>query len=247
MISCMIHKIFKQLIKGDHLSKPQPEDDNHSHGNPFAIPFFLILGFAVIEFAGGIWTQSLALLGDAWHMFSDVFALALAWYASTQAQKKPLIKHASGQSQIEIRASIINVALMFVVVAWIIFEAIQRLKNPLNITGGYVMLIAFIGLVVNVIVAQRLHHQAHHHGGKDNLNHRAALLHVLGDLLGSVAALLAGAVIYFTGWLAADPLLSLFISALILVVTLKLANDIRLALKDGTNKKSLLNSAHKHD
>jgi cobalt-zinc-cadmium efflux system protein len=101
--------------------------------------------------------------------------------------------------------------------------------------------------VVNVIVIQRLHHQSHHHGGKDNLNHRAALLHVLGDLLGSVAALLAGAVIYFTGWLAADPILSLFISALILGVTLKLANDIRLTLKHGTNKNSHLNSAHKHD
>jgi len=225
------------------LNNPQPDDHNHSHGNPFAIPFFLILAFAVIEFAGGVWTQSLALLGDAWHMFSDVFALALAWYASTQAQKIQSKKHASGQSHIEIRASIINVALMFAVVIWIVFEAIQRLKNPPSIAGGYVMLIAFVGLVVNVVVAQRLHHQANHHGGKDNLNHRAALLHVLGDLLGSVAALLAGAVIYFTGWLAADPILSLFISALIFAVTLKLANDIRLTLKYGVAKS---NSSHDH-
>ena len=127
-------------------------------------------------------------------------------------------------------------------------HAIERLKNPPNITGGYVMLIAFVGLVVNVVVAHRLHHQAHHHGGKDNLNHRAALLHVLGDLLGSVAALLAGAVIYFTGWLAADPILSLFISALIFVVTLKLANDIRLTLKHGISKHgdSKHHSSHDH-
>ncbi|MES2500363.1 MAG: cation diffusion facilitator family transporter [Pseudomonadota bacterium] len=229
------------------MNKPKPEDHNHSHGNPFAVPFFLILAFAVIEFAGGIWTQSLALLGDAWHMFSDVFALALAWFASAQAQKNRSTKHASGQSQIEIRASIINVVLMLIVVVWIVFEALQRLKNPPNITGGYVMLIAFIGLLVNVIVAQRLHHQAHHHGGKDNLNHRAALLHVLGDLLGSIAALLAGALIYFTGWLAADPILSLFISALILVVTIKLANDIRLALKQGDGQYGVSgNSSHDH-
>ena len=220
------------------MNKSQPDDHQHAHGNPFAIPFLLILAFAVIEFAGGIWTQSLALLGDAWHMFSDVFALALAWYASIQAQKIQSKKTASGQSQIEIRASIINVALMFVVVAWIVLEAVQRLKNPPDITGGYVMLIAFVGLVVNVLVAQRLHHHSHHHGSKENLNHRAALLHVLGDLLGSVAALLAGAVIYFTGWLAADPILSLFISALILVVTLKLANDIRLSLKHDSIKLS---------
>lgn len=225
------------------MNKPPLQDHTHSHGNPFAIPFFLILAFAVVEFAGGIWTQSLALLGDAWHMFSDVFALALAWYASAQAQKIQSKKYALGQSPIEIRASIINVLLMFIVVAWIVFEAIQRLKNPPNITGGYVMLIAFIGLVVNGVVAQRLHHHSHHHGSKDNLNHRAALLHVLGDLLGSIAALLAGAVIYFTGWLAADPILSLFISALIFVVTLKLANDIRLTLKNGISKN---NSTHDH-
>ena len=226
------------------MNKPAADNHNHSHGNPFAIPFFLILAFAGVEFAGGIWTQSLALLGDAWHMFSDVFALALAWFASNQAQKNPSINHESGQSRIEIWASIINVALMFAVVAWIVFEAITRLKNPPNVTGGYVMLIAFIGLVVNVIVAQGLHHQAHHHGGKDNLNHRAALLHVFGDLLGSVAALLAGAVIYFTGWLAVDPILSLFISALILVVTLKLANDIRLTLKQGAHAKLPHNHHH---
>lgn len=232
---------------GDDLSKQQLNEDSHFHGNPFVVPFLLILVFAIIEFAGGIWTQSLALLGDAWHMFSDVFALALAWYASMRAQKKPSIMHASGQSPIEIRASIINVTLMFVVVAWIVFEAIQRLKNPLNIAGGYVILIAFVGLVVNVVVALRLSHQAHHHGGKDNLNHRAALLHVLGDLLGSIAALLAGIVIYFTGWLLADPILSLFISSLIFVVTLKLANDIRLTLKHGATKHASSNSAHKHD
>ena len=213
------------------MNKLQPEHQHHVPGNPFTIPFFLILAFAVIEFAGGIWTQSLALLGDAWHMVSDVFALALAWYASSQTQKTQPSQNVGGQSRIEIQASIINVTLMLFVVAWIIFEAIQRLKNPPQIAGGNVMLIAFIGLIVNLVVAQRLHHQSHHHGAKDNLNHRAAFLHVLGDLLGSVAALLAGAVIYFTGWLQADAVLSLFISALILVVTLKLANDIRLVFK----------------
>ena len=213
------------------MNNQQSDNYSHSHSNPFAVPFFLILAFAVIEFACGIWTQSLALLGDAWHMFSDVFALALAWFAVNQAQKNPSAKHASGQNRIEIWASIINVAMMFAVVAWIVFESIQRLKNPPIVAGSYVMLIAFVGLIINILVAKRLHHQAHHHGANENLNHRAAFLHVLGDLLGSVAALLAGAVIHFTGWMAADPILSLLISALILVVTLKLANDIRLTLK----------------
>jgi cobalt-zinc-cadmium efflux system protein len=199
------------------------QDHNHGHGNtknnPFLFPFFLILIFAVIELAGGIWTNSLALLGDAWHMFSDVFALGLAWFASHHSTNSK--KHASGQSHVEIAASIINAILMIVVVIYIIFEAIDRLKNPHNVTGGYVMLIAFVGLVVNIIVAKLLHHDDH-----NDHNRRAAFLHVMGDLLGSVAALVAGAVIYFTGWLPIDSLLSVFISLLILVVTLKLIKDI---------------------
>ncbi len=200
--------------------------------SPFALPFFLILIFAVIELAGGIWTQSLALLGDAWHMFSDVFALGLAWFAAHHSGKSK--KHASGQSHLEIIASIINAVLMIAVVVYIIAEAIDRLKNPHNVTGGYVMMIAFVGLIVNVIVAKLLHSDHGHGHGHDHANdhnRRAAFLHVMSDLLGSVAALLAGAVIYFTGWLPADPLLSIFISLLILFVTLKLIKDIWHTLK----------------
>lgn len=198
----------------------------HTQHSPFRLPFFLILIFAIIELLGGIWTNSLALLSDAWHMFSDVFALGLAWFAAHHATSSK--KHASGQSHIEIIASIINAVLMIAVVIYIIVEAIDRLKNPHNVTGGYVMLIAFIGLIVNIIVAKLLHHDDH-----NDHNRRAAFLHVLGDLLGSVAALIAGAVIYFTGWLPIDPLLSIFISLLILFVTFKLIKDIWSNLRHG--------------
>lgn len=195
----------------------------HDHGNPFLIPFLLILVFALVEFFGAIWTQSLALLGDAWHMFSDVLALGLAMYAAHRASKARLQdKH----SRAEMVVSAINAVLMLIVIVWIVLEAIERLNHPQSVSGGYVTLIAFLGLVVNLVVAQRLHHQAHHHGGNDNLNHRAALLHVMGDVLGSVAALTAGIVIYFTGWLAIDPLLSLVISLLLLLVTISLIKDI---------------------
>ncbi len=190
--------------------------------SPFAMPFFLILIFSIIELVGGIWTHSLALLSDAWHMFSDVFALGLAWFAVHHSAKSK--KHASGQSHIEIMASVINAMLMIIVVVYIIVEAIERLKNPHEVTGGYVMLIAFAGLIVNIIVAKLLH--SNDESPKNDHNRRAAFLHVLSDLLGSVAALLAGAVIYFTGWLPADSLLSILISLLILVVTLKLIKDI---------------------
>jgi cobalt-zinc-cadmium efflux system protein len=238
------HPLSSHVQHGDHHHSDEHDDthhhnnsdtghnhDNHQHGNAFAVPFFLILVFAIIEFFGGIFTQSLALLGDAGHMISDVLALGMAWYASHYASKSSSTKHASGLTHNELYASIVNCILMIAVTVYLVFEAIDRLKTPQNVTGGYVMLIAFVGLLVNLQVAKMLHHHGEAHGSKDNLNHRAAFLHVLGDVLGSVAALAAGAVIYFTGWLAADPLLTLFISVLILVVTLKLAKDIWLTFK----------------
>lgn len=230
------HDDHQHSAKQDDHSRAKHDNhshDDHQYGNAFAIPFFLILVFAIVEFFGGLFTQSLALLGDAGHMASDVLALGMAWYASHHASKSTSTKHASGLTHNELYASIVNCLLMLVVLVYLVFEAIDRLKNPHDVTGGYVMLIAFIGLVVNLVVAKMLHHHGEEHGSKDNLNHRAAFLHVLGDVLGSVAALVAGAVIYFTGWLAADPILTLFISALILVVTLKLAKDIWYTLKHG--------------
>jgi cobalt-zinc-cadmium efflux system protein len=219
-----IFRLAASIMAMNHTHQDSHKHD-HNHENeitqasPFALPFFLILIFAFIELAGGIWTNSLALLGDAWHMFSDVFALGLAWFAAHHSANSK--KHASGQSHIEIAASIINAVLMIVVVIYIVVEAIDRLKNPHNVTGGYVMLIAFVGLIVNIVVAKLLHHDDH-----NDHNRRAAYLHVMSDLLGSVAALLAGAVIYFTGWLPIDSILSIFISLLILLVTLKLIKDI---------------------
>jgi cobalt-zinc-cadmium efflux system protein len=210
---------------------------DHDHGNPFFIPFVLVLIFAIIEFVGGVLTHSLALLGDSWHMLTDTTALGLAMYAAYRTSKA----HANNrQSRSELVASIINAVIMLVVIVWIIVEAIERLKNPQPVMGGYVMLVAFAGLVVNIVVALRLNHMAHHHDGGKNLNQRAALLHVMGDLLGSLAALAAGAVIYFTSWLAIDPILSILISLLLLVVTLNLIKDIWHTLKgraiDGSHR-----------
>ena len=205
--------------------KKQPEE-NHPTNYRFA--FFLILVFAIIELFGGMFTHSLALLSDAWHMFSDVFALGLAWLASYLSAKPGTHKHANGQSHAEIAAAAINAILMLAVVAYIVYQALQRFENPHPVIGGYVMLIAFMGLVVNIIVAKMLHSDhAHDH------NKRAAYLHVMGDLLGSVAALVAGIVIYFTGWLQIDPLLSIFISLLILIVTLNLIKEVWQAYKNG--------------
>ncbi len=189
--------------------------------NPFWIPFLAIALFTVIEFAGGIWTQSLALLSDAWHMLFDVLALGLAMWAAHRARTGH-----PASAQTERMVSMINAFTMLLVTIWIVVEAIDRLHHPLPVAGGYVSVIALAGLLINLFVAKHMHHQHHHHGGDASLNHRAAFLHVMGDLLGSVTAVVAGVVIYFTGWMTIDPILSILISLLLLVVTLNLIRDI---------------------
>lgn len=199
--------------------KNHPMQADDTGKNVFLIPFLLIVGFAFIEFAGGVWTQSLALLGDAWHMFSDALSLGLALLAVYRARKKE-------KSNAEMIASIINVILMYVVIVWMVIEAIERISQPREVVGSYVIVIALIGLIINIIVAKQLHHDS----SEKSLNHQAALLHVIGDLLGSIAALAAGLVIYLTGWLLIDPVLSLFISLLLLVATINLSKQVWMSL-----------------
>jgi len=208
------------------VNKPQlplmPVGRNHQQ--QYLMPFLLIAVFAVVELIGGVWTGSLALLSDAAHMFSDVAALALAWLAAVIANKPNAARHASGVSYAELMVSIFNAVTMLVVIVFVVVEAIARFKAPQPVQGFGLMVIAALGLLVNIVVARMLHHSALHHG--ENLNSRAAFLHVLGDLLGSIAALAAGVIIYFSGWTPIDPLLSLFISVLLLLFTLNLIRDI---------------------
>lgn len=204
----------QQPVHDDH-------DDDHDH---YLIPFLLIFIFAIVEAVGSWYTGSLALLSDAGHMFSDVAALGLAWMAVRMAKKPNVARHQSGVSYAELSVSIINAITMLLVIAFVIAEAINRFKHPHHVQGLGLTIIATLGLIVNVIVAKQLHHQAEHHG--ESLNNRAAFLHVLGDLLGSIAAVSAGVVIYFTGWMLIDPILSLFISVLLLLLTLNLIRDI---------------------
>ncbi len=199
-------------------------DEKNAEHNHYLIPFLLILIFAIVEALGGWWTGSLALFSDAGHMFSDVAALGLAWLAGTLAKKPNAAKHASGVSYAELTVSIINAITMLGVSIFVVIEAIARFKQPQPVQGLGVILLASIGFVVNLIVAKQLHNQSHHHG--DDLNSRAAFLHVLGDLAGSATAIIAGVVIYFTNWTPIDPILSILISLLILVPTIKLAHDI---------------------
>lgn len=187
----------------------------------------LTLGFALIEVIAGFWSNSLALISDAGHMVTDATALGLALLAQVMAKRPPSAKHSFGFGRAEALAAFINGLAMLILVGWITFEAIQRFSQPEDVKGEAVFMVALIGLLVNLTVAWVLSHD------KQSINTKAAMVHVLGDLLGSVAALVAGIVIYFTGWLQIDPLLSLVVSALILKSTASVLQESYHFLMEG--------------
>lgn len=188
----------------------------------------LTLGYAAIEFLSGWWFGSLALVSDAGHMASDAAALGLAWFAAWLARRPAGSRHSFGLARAEVIAALVNGLALLAVVVLITVEAIRRLMQPGGeVQGLGVMAVAFLGLLLNVAVALVLMR------GEASLNRRAALLHVLGDLLGSFAALLAGAVIHFTGWKPIDPILSIVIAVLILLSTLHLLREALHVLMEG--------------
>jgi cobalt-zinc-cadmium efflux system protein len=197
------------------------------HGaRPLAIAVALTLGYAVIELAGGLWSGSLALLADAGHMATDSAALLFALAANIIARRPVSDRHSFGLARIEVIAAFVNALAMLGVVAWIFIEAIDRLNQPVPVKGLGVFVIAGVGLLVNVLVAWALSRD------RENVNTRAALIHVMGDLLGSIAAIVAGLVIYFGGPLMADPLLSMFVAALILRSTFGVLRETTHVLLD---------------
>lgn len=170
----------------------------------------LTLLFAVIEAVTGFISNSLALISDAGHMVTDAAALGLALMAQAIASRPPSHRHSFGFVRAEALAAFVNSLAMLALVAWIVWEAVQRLMHPEAVQGGVVLVVAAIGAGINLLVAWVL--------SRDNasINTRAALVNVMGDLLGSVAAIASGAIIYFTGWVRVDPILSIFVALLIL-------------------------------
>lgn len=188
----------------------------------------LTLAFAALEALGGWWTGSLALLSDAGHMLGDGAALALAALAGWLAQRPPSQRHSYGLGRAEIFAATVNGAALLVIAAVIAYEAMDRFAQPREIHGGTAAAIALAGLVLNLGIMQWLAPHGH------DLNARAAALHVLGDALGSVAALGAGLVIAATGWTPVDAIASLLICALILALSLRILRESIHALMEGT-------------
>ena len=200
-----------------HLHAHLDGDARHSHTiegrsqATLAVALGMTLLFAVIEVVTGFLSNSLALIADAGHMVTDAAALGLALLAQAIARRPPSARHSFGFVRAEALAAFVNSLAMLALVGWIAWQAVDRLLHPEQVQGGMVLVVAGIGACINLFVAWVL--------SRDNqsINTRAALVNVMGDLLGSLAAIAAGAVIYFfPTWVRIDPILSIFVALLIL-------------------------------
>jgi cobalt-zinc-cadmium efflux system protein len=221
-----------------HHDHSDHEHGGHAHGNLRATPrraltlaLALTAGFMGVEAVVGWWSGSLALLADAGHMLSDSGSLLLALVVAAVAERPRSARKTYGYQRAEVLGALLNAIALLGVAAWIVVEAVHRLDSPPAVHGTGMMVAAFLGLLVNLSVAAILARQ-----GGGNINVRAALLHVLGDTLGSVAALTAGGLILGLGWTLADPIASLLIAALVTAGSARLLLEATHVLMEGTPK-----------
>lgn len=221
------------MSDGHHDGHGHHHGHGHAHGasansRRLALVLGLVVVYMVAEVVGAFITNSLALLADAGHMLSDAGALALSLFAIWIARKPPTPEHTYGFYRTEILAALVNGAALVAVSAYIFIEAFQRLGTPVEVQGGWMMLVATGGLLINLSGLWILHA-----GRSDNLNMRGAWLHVLSDALGSVGAMTAGALIWVFGWAWADPVASVLIGLLVLYSSWGLLRETVAVLMEG--------------
>ncbi|MRX49489.1 cation diffusion facilitator family transporter [Paracoccus sp. S-4012] len=192
----------------DHDHAPTVSRDNE---RKVLISFILIFAFMIVEVIGGLLSGSLALLADSGHMLTDAAALALAWGAFRLGRREADDRRTFGYLRLEVVAGFVNALALFAIVGWIAVEAWRRLQQPHEVLVGPMLAVAVAGLLVNLVVLWLLTR-----GDSEHVNIQGAALHVLGDLFGSVGAITAAVIIQLTGWTAADPILSVLVSLLIL-------------------------------
>ncbi len=192
-----------------------PGGHRHTHGSSdehaLALAAVLTGSFMLVEVFGGVIAGSLALLADAGHMLTDFASLVLAWWAFRMARKPASEARTYGHHRLSVLAAFVNGLALFVVAAWVCVEAWHRLGEPAEIAGPLMLGVAVMGLMVNIVAFWILSRST-----TNNLNLRAAALHVAGDLLGSIAAIIAAVIIILTGWTPIDPLLSVVVALIIL-------------------------------
>lgn len=225
----------------DHSHHKHAHDDHDHHGHHhhhlpnnrrgLIIALVITAGIMVLEFFGGLVTNSLALLADSGHMLSDVGALALSLIAMNFALRPPTSKKTFGFYRVEILAALLNGLSLFVIAGFIIWEAVERFVSPPTVASGQMMIIAAIGLAANIASAVSLMKQG---DIKHNINVRSAYLHVIGDALGSVGALLAGLLMLLFSWYIADPIISVIVALLILRSAADVVKNAIHILMEGT-------------
>jgi cobalt-zinc-cadmium efflux system protein len=204
----------------------------HSHESrttrALAVALGITASFFVIELVGGILTNSLALQTDAFHMLTDVFALAYALVAVRIAQRPITLKKTYGYYRVEILSAFLNGILLWAVVLFIFYEAFQRIQQPASVQSLNMLIIAVLGLVANGLAAATLSRSRN-----ESLNIKGAFLHVVADILGSLGAISAGLIMFFTGWYQADPIASILIGVLVFYSSGKLVRDSVNVLLEG--------------
>ncbi|SDH67600.1 cobalt-zinc-cadmium efflux system protein [Alteribacillus persepolensis] len=208
---------------------------DHTHGankKALMISFIIITGYMFVEAIGGFLTNSLALLSDAGHMLSDSISLGIGLLAFTLGEKTADYNKTFGYKRFEILAAVFNGVTLLLIALYIFYEAYHRFQNPPQVASAGMLTIAVIGLFVNIIVAWILMRG----DTEENLNLRAAFLHVLGDLLGSISAITAALLIIFLNWSWADPLASVIVAVLVLISGWRVTKDAVHVLMEGTPK-----------
>ena len=220
------------------MSEHRHTHDSHGHSHGAAgIPderrigfaFLLIFIFMLVEIAGGLLSGSLALLADGGHMVSDAAALGMSWIAIRVGKRPSDAARSYGYQRLEVLVAFVNGCTLFVIAGWIVFESAQRFASPVHVLGGTMLTVAVAGLVANIVAFFVLNG-----GNQKNLNMHSAWLHVLGDLLGFVVAIIAACVIIWTGWTPIDPLLSIFVALLILKSAYEIVKSSAHILLEGT-------------
>ena len=209
---------------------------DHTHGankKVLVISLFIITGYMIVEVIGGLLTNSLALLADAGHMLSDAISMGIGILAFTLGERAANHGKTYGYKRFEILAAVFNGVTLVFIALYIFYEAFQRFTKPPEVASTGMLIIASIGLLVNVLVAWLLHRDG---DIEDNLNLRAVYLHVLGDLLGSVGAIVAALLIMFFNWGWADPLASVIVAILVLISGWRVTKEAIHVLMEGTPK-----------
>lgn len=226
----------------DHDDHEQGHDDHgqgdhhgHSHGvgvtdeRRIGWAFIIIFSFMLVEVVGGLMAHSLALLADAGHMVSDAAALGMSWAALRLGKRAADAERTYGYKRLEVLVAFVNGCTLFVIAGWIVFEAARRFAAPMEVLGGTMLVVAIAGLLANIVAFLVLNG-----GNRENLNMRSAWLHVLGDLLGFVVAIIAAGLILLTGWSPIDPILSVLVAILILKSAAQIVKSSTHILLEGT-------------